>query len=168
MPVFSPRLPRPLYKQRGIEVTDEWYVVDDYPYPIAELSNLRTSRGQRHPFTVRAMVVITVALLGLTAAIGLAADPAHLPAGTYLAMAAALLAPFLLAVVGDRVWPRTWELWADYYGITVRLLVTDSELQYGQVTRALLRAKEIARLGAAAELRDLEPWLSWRRMAVRR
>jgi hypothetical protein len=143
-------------------------VADGYHYPVLELTNLRTARGERHPYTIRAMAVTTVGFLGLAVAMGLAAEPAELPGGTYLAMTTAFLAPFLLAIVGERVRPRSWELWADYYGITVRLFQTDSEHQYGQVTRALLRAQEIGRLGAAAELRDLEPWLSWRRMAVRR
>jgi hypothetical protein len=149
-------------------VTGEWFVAGGYHYPVAELHNLRTARGRRHPYTARAMVVTAVGFLGLAAAMGLAGSPADVSGGTYLAMAVAFVAPFLLAAIGERLWPRPWELWADYFGITVRLLVTDSEHQYGQVTRALLRAQEIARLGAAAELRDLEPWLSWRRMAVRR
>lgn len=161
-------LPGPLYRQLGVEVTEEWFVASGYHYPVTELSNLRIARGRRHPYTVRAMVVTTVVFLGLAAAMGLAEEPTNMGGGTYLAMATAFVAPFLLAVVGERIWPRSYELWADYFGITVRLFVTDSEQQYGQVTRALLRAQEIARLGAAAELRDLEPWLSWRRMAVRR
>ncbi|HYN95959.1 MAG TPA: DUF6232 family protein [Pilimelia sp.] len=166
--MLTRRLPAPLYSQPGIEVTDEWFTVGGFPYPVYELSNLRTARGLRHPFTIRAMVVTTVVLLGIAATLGLLGNPAQLPGGTYLAIASAFIAPFLFAAIGERIWPRSWELWADYYGITVRLFLTDSEQQYGQVTRALLRAKEIARLGAAAELRDLEPWLSWRRMAVRR
>jgi hypothetical protein len=166
--VLTRRLPGPLYKQWGTEVTQEWFVAGGYHYPVAELDNLRTVRGRRHPYTARAMLVTTVVFLGMAAAFGLAGEPAHLPVGTYLAMAAALIAPLTLAIVGERLWPRDWELWAEYYGITVRLFVTNSEHEYGQVTRALLRAKEISRLGAAAELRDLEPWLSWRRMAVRR
>ena len=166
--VFTRGLPDPLYKQWGIEVTQEWFVVGGYHYPVTELNNLRTARGPRHPYTARAIAVTAVGFLGLVAALGLAGDPANVQRGTYLAMAAAFVAPFTLAAMGERRWPRAWELWADYYGITVRLFLTDSEHQYGQVTRALLRAKEIARLGAAAELRDLEPWLSWRHMAVRR
>ena len=167
-PLLIKRLPGPLYKHAGIEVTEEWFVVGGFHYPVLELTQLRTARGPRHPYTARAMVVTTVGFLGLAAVMGLAGPPAHVSGGTYLAMAAAFVAPFLLAAIGERLWPRAWELWGDYYGITVRLLVTNSEHQYGQVTRALLRAQEIARLGAAAELRDLEPWLSWRRMAVRR
>jgi hypothetical protein len=162
------RLPGPLYKKPGIIVTDEWFVVGGYRYPVAELSNLRTGRGGRHPLTVRAMVVAFVVLLGLAATLGLTGDPTQLPGGTYLAMAAALIVPFMLAAAGDRLRPRPYELWADYYGITVRLFYSDNEQQYGQVTRALLRAKEIAALGGAAELRDLEPWRTWRRMALRR
>jgi len=162
------RLPGPLYAKPGIVVTDQWFVVAGYRYPVSELSNLRTGRGTRHPLTVRAIVVTVVVLLGLAATLGLTGDPTDLPAGTYLAIAAALIAPFVLAVIGDRLSPRAYELWADYYGITVRLFYSDNEQQYGQVTRALLRAKEIASLGGAAELRDLEPWRTWRRMAMRK
>jgi uncharacterized protein DUF6232 len=164
----SRRLPGPLYDRPGILVTDEWFVVAGYRYSVMELSNLRTGRGPRHPLTVRAMVVAVVVLLGLAAVLGLTADPTNLPPGTYVAIAAALIAPFVLAAFGERLRPRPYELWADYYGITVRIFFSDSEQQYGQVTRALIRAKEIARLGGAAELRELEPWRTWRRMAMRR
>ena len=162
------RLPGPLYAKPGIVVTDQWFVVAGYRYPVSELSNLRIGRGTRHPLTVRAMVVAVVVLLGVGAALGLTGDPTDLPGATYLALAAALVAPFVLAVVGDRLRPRPYELWADYYGITVRLFYSDNEQQFGQVTRALIRAKEIASLGGAAELRDLEPWRTWRRMAERK
>jgi hypothetical protein len=157
-----------LYAKPGIVVTDQWFVVAGYRYPVSELSNLRIGRGTRHPLTVRAMVVAVVVLLGVGAALGLTGDPTDLPGATYLALAAALVAPFVLAVVGDRLRPRPYELWADYYGITVRLFYSDNEQQFGQVTRALIRAKEIASLGGAAELRDLEPWRTWRRMAERK
>ncbi|HWG97915.1 MAG TPA: DUF6232 family protein [Pilimelia sp.] len=156
-----------LYKQPGIIVTDRWFVVAGYRYPVTELTNLRMGRGSRHPLAVRASVVSTIVLLGIGSALGLTGDPTDLPAGSYLAIFSAALAPFLLVSVGERLRPRPYELWADYFGITVRLFLSDSEQQFGQVARALLRAKEIARLGGAAELRDTEPWLSWRRMAMR-
>ena len=57
------RLSGPLYKQRGIEVTGEWFVAGGYHYPVAELHNLRTARGRRHPYTARAMVVTAVGFL---------------------------------------------------------------------------------------------------------
>lgn len=162
------RLSGPLYKHGGIEVTREQLVIDGFHYPVIELRNLRIARGARHPITVRAAVITMVVFLGLAATLGLAANPAEVSGGTYAAMGAAFVVPFVLAVLGERLRPRAWELWADHYGITVLLFLTRDERQYGQVTRALLRAKEIARLGAAVDQRDLEPWLSWRRMAVRR
>ena len=63
--VLTRRLPAALYKQWGIEVTQEWFAVGGYYYPVNELGNLRTARGPRHPFTTRAVLVTTVFFLGL-------------------------------------------------------------------------------------------------------
>lgn len=164
---LRPPLPAPLYRSMGIEVTREWFVIAGHHYPVTELSNLRIARGPHHPYTMRAAVLLGVSGLAAASALGLAGGAALYPYA-FLAFAAALMAPPIAMLVGGLLRPRSWELWADYYTLTIRLFVTDNEHQYGQVTRALLRAQEIARLGAAAELRDLEPWLSWRRMAVRR
>lgn len=43
-------------------------------------------------------------------------------------------------------WPRTrrYELWAHVDGRTVRLFYCDSEREFGQVCRALVRAREYA------------------------
>ena len=56
-----------------------------------------------------------------------------------------------MATIGHRLRPRAFELWGEFRGMTVLLFSSDEERQYGQVTRALLRAQEAYRLGGLAE-----------------
>ena len=55
--------------------------------------------------------------------------------------------PIALVSFGHRMRPRAYELWGDYRGMTVLLFSSDEEREYGQVTRALLRAQEVDRMG---------------------
>ena len=52
-----------------------------------------------------------------------------------------------------------WELWGDFRGMTVLLFSSDEERQYGQVTRAILRAQEAERMGGVeAPVASIIPW----------
>jgi hypothetical protein len=51
----------------------------------------------------------------------------------------------LAASIGYRLHPRAYELWCEFRGMTILLLRSNSERHYGQITRALLRAREAAR-----------------------
>lgn len=164
----SPDVRLSLFRQGTVEVTPEWMMVRGYCYPVAELSNLRTRRGPRHPFTVRTALLSTIALAGLTSVLGLVDSPVRISGRTYLSLIAALVVPMVVLLVGEMSRPRRWELWADYLGMRVRLLQTNDRDQHSQVMCALRRAMENARLGAAAGAHELAPWLSWQRMAVRR
>lgn len=150
-----------LYDQPGIRITSEWFTVAGRRFPVRELTNLRTARGPHDPVVVRAVVATGIVLVGIGAALSYTSDLNHLGALTYLALGAAALVPVTMAVVGQRLCPPPFELWGQYQGMTVMLFSSDQERQYGQVTRALLRAQEMSRLGGVAEpLASINPWQS--------
>jgi Family of unknown function (DUF6232) len=139
-------------------VSGGWLIVADRRYDITEMSRLRTARGPRHPLITRSLAVsgVVVAAVG----VALATTGAHpATAATYAAAGAVVLVPLTMAAVSHRMRPRHFELWADYRGIATRLLVSDSERQYNQICRALVRAREQARLGPAYDpWPALDPW----------
>ncbi|HEY8534608.1 MAG TPA: DUF6232 family protein [Micromonospora sp.] len=139
-----------LYRQPGIHVTPEWFVVAGRRFPVRELSNLRTTRGAPDRFTVRAVTATALVLVAVGAALGYRGLD-RLNATTCLALLGAVFVPALLAWVGHRRRPRPYELWGTYRGMDTLLFRSDEERQFGQVTRALVRAREISQLGGLAE-----------------
>jgi Family of unknown function (DUF6232) len=127
----------------GIRVTDKWFVVGQRRFDVTELQNLRTVRGPHHPMVLRTGIcaMIGVALIGLFFQ--------QLPAlGTAGAVAAVLLLGAVAQVINWRN-PRSYEMWAEYRGLTIQLYYSDSERRYQAVCRALIRARERAWLQAA-------------------
>ncbi|MDG4820376.1 DUF6232 family protein [Asanoa sp. WMMD1127] len=150
--------PTPLYRQPGILVTSEAFVVAGRRFPVRDLSNLRTARGPHDRLTMRS-VLVTGAVLG-SVGIALSFSGAQLSPTAFLLLGAAAFVPITLVSFGQRMRPRAYELWGDYRGMTVLLFSSDEEREYGQVTRALLRAQEVDRMGgfAAPPLVNLYPW----------
>lgn len=158
------RAERTLYRQPGICVTPEWFIVAGRRFPIRELTHLQTARGARDRLTVRAVGATGVALAGIAATLGFARGLDELSAGVYLTLIVAAFVPLLLAWLGDRFRPRSFELWGRYRGLMVLLFSSDEERQYGQVSRALLRARETSRLGGMADpVATMQPWVPDRR-----
>ena len=158
-PAFVTPRPDTLLRQPGIRVSGRWFIVGSRRYDVTELSHLRTVRGPHDPLTIRAVITTSVVLaaIGAVMAASNAGRPIRLSAVP--ALAAALLVPVVLAWVGHRLRPRPFELWADYRGLTIQLFYTDNEREYGQVCRALVRAREMARLGPASDpWPNLDPW----------
>lgn len=148
-----------LYQQPGILVTTEWFIAAGRQFPVDELTHLRTARGPHHPMVVRAVLVTGAVLAAIGAALSFTHNANDLSAGTYLALGAAAFVPVLLASVGQRMRPRAFELWAQYRGQAVLVFSSDHEREYGQVTRALIRAREMARLGGVAgPVAETNPW----------
>jgi len=139
-----------LYRQPGIHVTPEWFVVAGRKFPVRELSNLRTTRGAPDRLTVRAVGPTAVVLAAIGAALGFRGLDRLNPA-ICLALLLAVFVPVALAWIGHRRRPRPYELWGWYRGMDTLLFRSDEERQFGQVTRALRRAREIARMGGMAE-----------------
>jgi hypothetical protein len=122
----------------GIRVTDRWFVVGQRRFDVTELQNLRTVRGQHHPMVLRAAAcaMIGVALIGLF-------FKELQPVGTVGAVAAVILLAVLSQVIAWRN-PRSYEMWAEYRGLTIQLYYCDNERRYTAVCRALIRARERA------------------------
>ena len=149
----------PLYRQPGILVTNEAFVIAGRRFPIRDLSNLRTARGPQDRLTMRSVLVAVGALAVVGLALGATGDFTHQGPIVYLVLVAAAFVPIALVGIGRRLRPRPWELWGDFRGMTVLLFSSDEERQYGQVTRAILRAQEAERMGGVeAPVASIIPW----------
>jgi hypothetical protein len=140
-----------LYRQPGILVTGEAFTIAGRRFPIRDLSNLRTARGPHDRLTMRSVLIAAGALAVVGLALGATGDFTDRSPMVYLVLGAAAFVPIALVALGRRLRPRPWELWGDFRGMTVLLFSSDEERQYGQVTRAIMRAQEAERLGGVAE-----------------
>jgi hypothetical protein len=138
-----------------------WFVIGGRRYDLTELSHLRTVRGPHDSPTIKAMVTLGVILAALVGVMVASRADTPIQLSAVPALGAALLLPLVLASVGYRMRPRPFELWAEYRGLTVQLFYSESEREYNQVCRALVRAREMARLGPSVNSwASLDPWSS--------
>lgn len=144
-------VPLELYRQPGVRVTSEMFLVAGRRFPIRELSDLRTARGPQDPLTVRAVLVTAGAIALIGVALGYAGELYRLSARTYFLLGLAAFVPMALAALGRRLRPPAYELWGRYRGSMILLFSSDQERQFGQVRRALIRAREVDRLGAVGD-----------------
>lgn len=152
VPAFrTAAVPVELYRQPGVRVTSEAFLVAGRRFPISELSDLRTARGRQDPLTVRAVAVTGAALGAIGVALGYAGELYRLSARTYLLLGLAAFIPMALAAIGRRLRPPAYELWGRYRGSMVLLFSTDQERQFGQIRRALIRAREVYLLGGVGD-----------------
>jgi hypothetical protein len=129
------------YRHAGIVVTEQWFIAGGRRFSISELRNLRTARGPHHQLTLRSLGAAGAVAL-CVGAVGVTTD---LSRTALLWLIAVLAVPLLAASIGHRLHPRAYELWCEFRGMTILLLRSNSERHYGQITRALLRAREAAR-----------------------
>lgn len=142
---------RVLYEGRSagggghICVTASWCVVDGSSrYPIGELDLLGVSRGDRGALHARKMVWISAVAVALLL-VGVAISQGwtrHLGPAVAVAAIGTVALTIMPAALG-RVFRRPYEIWAEYRGAEVRLFATEDREQYGQVARALVRAREL-------------------------
>lgn len=120
----------------GIRVTDRTLRVGYESHDLAEISGLRTARGHRQPLRV-GVVVAEMAAFAL--AIGVSC---YLRSAVFFGLMglSALVAAGLLHA--RRMRRRGFELWAEYRGEAVLLLVMPDAETFGRVCRAIVRAKE--------------------------
>ncbi|WP_406072411.1 DUF6232 family protein [Micromonospora sp. NBC_01638] len=148
-----------LYARPGIIVTVDRFTVGRTSYWVADLTHLRTARGPHDRIAVRAVAITATMLGGVGLLLGFTGGLQHLTAGAYLILGAVFLIPAALALVGDRWRPPPYELWGWYQGAEALLFSADDERQFGQVTRALLRAREVNRYGGWVDpLASADPW----------
>ncbi len=125
-----------LYRRNGVHVTRRWLIVNSQRYAIRELRNLRTAQGDRRPIGTAAMIAAGSLLVVIIAA------AQSIPIPPWVSMAVGLMVPAAVVLIAAANAPRACELWAEYRGMTVRLLWLDDRESYNQICRALTRAKE--------------------------
>lgn len=128
------------YYDRGtVRITDRWLLVGPDRYRIDHLQNLCRARGPADRLARRA---------GRTAAVSVAALAAIgplLPLSAGLVLAGILVAlPATVAGVRARWHRAAYQLWADYRGAPVRLYQTRDDIEFGRVSRALVRASALS------------------------
>jgi hypothetical protein len=126
-----------------IRVTTRCCMVNGYRYPIEELDVLGVSRGPRSVLRARSVTVAVAVLVGLVLlvyaiAVGWTRNLWVALAFTVLGTVAVTAIP--AAVIG--VMRRPYEIWAEHRGRLVLLFGTYNQERYGQVARALIRARE--------------------------
>ncbi|MFI5836392.1 DUF6232 family protein [Micromonospora sp. NPDC051300] len=150
--------PTLLYARPGIVVTAERFTVGRNSWPVAGITQLRTARGPHDRLAARAVAVSAALIASVGLLLGFTGGLQRLTAGSYLTLGAVGLLPLLLVLAGDRWRPPAHELWGRVHGAEVLLFSSDDERQFGQVTRALRRAREGARLGGWADPPGGAPW----------
>lgn len=148
-PPRPPRAATPtlLYARPGIVVTAERFTVGRASWPVAELTQVWTTRGPHDRLALRAVGVTGALIGGVGVLLGFTGGLQRLTAAAYLTLGTVGLLPVLLVLIGDRWRPPAYELWGRHKGVEVLLFTSDDERQFGQVTRALRRAREGVRLG---------------------
>lgn len=131
-----------LYRRAGVFVTYEALVVGDRRYAIAGLSGLRVGRCSRSPVTVWGAVLAGALFAAVGVGVSLALRPGAPSSVTYAVLAVAVAVPALAVLYAGRRARRSHELWGEHHGRTVLLFASTDEREFGQVTRALMRARE--------------------------
>ncbi|AXO36315.1 DUF6232 family protein [Micromonospora sp. B006] len=153
-----PATPKLLYARPGIVVTAERFTVGRNTWPVAEITQVRTDRGPHDRLAIPAVVVSAAMIAAVGVLLGFTGGLHRLTAGAYLMLGGVGLVPLLLVLIGDRWRPPAHELWGRVRGTEVLLFSSDDERQFGQVSRALRRAREAARMGGWADPPPPEPW----------
>jgi hypothetical protein len=133
---YSPN--RALFARPGLVVTWDLLYINDKQYEIAELHDV-----VKVPRPVSATVTTVVAVSGLEGAGFLAVLAAQGRWWIPMVAAPAVLVAVLGAGVVAARRPRLWQLRAVYRRRPVLLWSTRDERQFGQVSRAILRAIEV-------------------------
>jgi hypothetical protein len=126
-----------LYNRRGVVVTDQWLIVYGKRFAVSDLYYLERARGPMSTAT-RAALLVGVAELMVVAPVAFVFNT--LTAWTVAGLDV-IAAAGGMAFCGRR-WPASFQLWAEYQGRPTLLFSTGDEQEFGQVSRALLRAVE--------------------------
>ncbi|WP_320067633.1 DUF6232 family protein [Micromonospora sp. RTGN7] len=151
---MTPVPPALLYARPGIVVTTDRFTVGRTSWPISDLTHLHVTRGPHDRLAVRAVGVSAVMIAAVGLLLGFTGGLQRLTAGAYLALGAVGLLPVLLAAAGARWRPPPYELWGWHRGVQVLLFSSDDERQFGEVSRAVHRAREGRRHGGRGDAPD--------------
>jgi hypothetical protein len=118
-------------------ITSAHFSVAGEHYEIAELTNIAQCRGDRHPGAIVGMIIVGVEAVILAPLLGVVRTPV-----VWLLGGVALTIPALVGLVCAQRWPARYELIAWYRGQQRVLFSTRDTREFGQVSRALIRAME--------------------------
>ncbi|WP_341717305.1 DUF6232 family protein [Micromonospora sp. FIMYZ51] len=151
--------PTLLYARPGIIVTADRFTVGSTSWRIAELTHLHTTRGPHDRLATRAALISAAVITGAGLVLGFTGGLQRLTAEAYLLLGAVFLVPVLLAAAGNRWRPPPYELWGRRADAEELLFSSDNEQQFGQVSRAVRRAREMHSYGGWDDpLRSTRPW----------
>jgi hypothetical protein len=126
------------YNHGGVTVTNRWLTVNGQRHDVSRLDALRTVRGAYPPVVATISWVAVVAVFTVMVSFPfIYREPA-----LWLGVMVVSIVPVAAAIVARRLQPRSYELWARYHGLQVRLLWIPDERTYDDVCRALIWARE--------------------------
>jgi hypothetical protein len=128
------------YRAHGVMITsDHFSVAGEHgeQYELAELTDIAQCRGDRHPGAVVGMIILGVEAVILAPLLGVVRVPV-----VWLLGAVALAIPAVVGLVCAQRWPARYELIGWYRGQQQILFTTRDSREFGQVSRALMRAME--------------------------
>lgn len=135
----TPRAERVHYQRDGVTVTDSYLESPLGKFAINDLDDLRMVRGRGDPLAVSSILV--AGGLALAVVVGWA----YLGQRTaWVGLASLMMIPIGLAVVAARTRVRHYQLWAACQGRDVMVVLVQDPAAYGQICRAVIRAKEAA------------------------
>lgn len=134
----DPQSGRVYYHRDGIRVTRDFLFVSGRRFSLSSVADLRTIKSRM--ITPELWWGFLLGNLAIVAA-------GWAMAGWATIGLNAVGAVIFAAVVTHRRFGRRYELWASYRGEETRLLVMRNSERYGQVCRAVLRAREASQRG---------------------
>jgi len=134
--------PPPLYRSAEVLVTYDVFALTDRQYRIAALDQVCLTRRPGSSPGSRGLLLAGVGLAALGVALATGTQSGWVRGAILLLALLAAAAPALILAVTGRLRPCHYEIWGRYGGRPVRLFVTDDQRVFGQVTRALRRARE--------------------------
>jgi uncharacterized protein DUF6232 len=127
------------YDHDFVRITERWLSVGSESYRIGQLHNLRRGRGPADHTTRQAGVLAAISAI-MTVAVG-----PYIPLYATASVFAVLVAlPAAVATVRARLFPRPHQLWADYHGSPIQLYQSWDPVEFGKISRALVRATTLA------------------------
>lgn len=127
---------RTYYLRRGIHVTDHFLVVRGDRYEMADIHNVWMVRGPRKPMGTG---VIVAGMLAFALAFTWSCLMESAFSFTATLVVLSLSGLFLVIWRNSR---RRYELWAEYRGDDVQVLIFSERETYGRICRAIVRARE--------------------------
>lgn len=127
------------YRQHGTTVTSRYFTTPSARYQIRDLKRFAQAKRPAESGATAGLVTAAVELVIVLPSVSILNPTIGLAL-----IVPALVIPFIVAFAYGRRRPAELELLATYRGHQVTLFVTSDPQEFGQVSRALVRAAEAA------------------------